>query len=843
MALDGFFHFGPKQKSDAIGGIARESLHQYQCLACPLKRQDGFTARTPDMPASGSEQPRVYMLGEAPGEEEDGEGVAFVGKAGRYLRERIPSQWRRDLRWSNVVRTRPKGNATPDDTAIECCRPSVERDIAASQPDAIFGFGAIPLKWALRRPKIGDWTGRQVPVEIGGHPCWFFPLYHPSYIVRLSGQARDNEDMRKAYEQAKFVFDLHLKRAFAAVANDLHVPVVHTHEDAEHDIELLRSPESVAGALQWIAANEPIVGIDIETHKTRPQDAESRLLSVALSGAGCTVAFPIGHPEAGWSDTEADEVWEALLDFLLNAPCRKVQFTPFEMEWLAERTERDILWSKWADAQGQAYLLDAREGTLSLDFLCLQYFGLDVKALSNLDRNDLINTPLDKVLKYNAIDARYHRLLYLKQAARIKREGLEAVWEHHNRRCAAVVATQLNGVPINPDTVQAFDGKYRDTLRDLEAEIDADERVRKFSNNSHRFRPSAAADIKKVLLGLNTTQEEELTELADPLARLIVRWKHAAKTHSTYVAPALAGHARCAIGRDGRLHPALLLNRVRTWRTSSEGPNIQNYPKHGEQVEVRAQVEAPPGHSIVSFDYGQIQARNVAQESQDEALVNSMWDRRDIYVEWRDRVLSWYPQWVSRKQRDDKALKVLRQTTKGAVLGRLFGAGGRKLSEHLGVPVEVGYRFVEEFNANFPGVADWQAGLHAFYQKHGYVTGLSGFRRYAPVAHTEIINTPIQSDEAIIVLDAHIRLAETREPHFAPNMEIHDSLDFIWPSKKVDEYAEFVIDTMLNSPFEWAHRVPIVVEMSVGKVWSKMQEAGVYESDKWKDGATYKRVT
>ena len=113
------------------------------------------------------------------------------------------------------------------------------------------------------------------------------------------------------------------------------------------------------------------------------------------------------------------------------------------------------------------------------------------------------------------------------------------------------------------------------------------------------------------------------------------------------------------------------------------------------------------------------------------------------------------------------------------------------------------------------------------------MTGLSGFRRYAPVAHTEIINTPIQSDEALIVFDAMVRLSELRDPRFYALFMVHDDLTFLWPAQDVDRNAETVISVMLDCPFPWARIVPMAVEMSIGKTWDKLEEVGSFESDTW----------
>jgi DNA polymerase I-like protein with 3'-5' exonuclease and polymerase domains len=73
-------------------------------------------------------------------------------------------------------------------------------------------------------------------------------------------------------------------------------------------------------------------------------------------------------------------------------------------------------------------------------------------------------------------------------------------------------------------------------------------------------------------------------------------------------------------------------------------------------------------------------------------------------------------------------------------------------------------------------------------------------------------------------------------------MEIHDDLTFVWPKTKLDEYAEYVIGAMLNCSLDWAHKVPIVVEMSVGQTWDKMEATGEYDSDRWNGGSIYKRM-
>lgn len=803
------------------------------------------------MPPAGTRTPTIYILGEAPGSTEDEEGVPFVGNAGQYLREHIHDDWLQYLRWNNCIRTQPDGNRTPEDVELECCRPSIQADIEATKPPYIFGFGGVPLKWATGQVGITRWNGRVTPVKIGEHVCWYFALLHPSHILRLHHDP-------KQFETMSFVFEKNVKDAFAAVERGLPNPVVHSREEATANIECIYSDaNAIIEALRELA-QEPIVGVDIETKNIRPYYNDSKILSAAIAGAERSVAFPLHHRDARWNRRELQDIEDAFYEFLLS-DCQKVSFQlGFELEWLAYFYGDQIVHSPWEDAQAQAFILDERAGSLSLEFVCQHRFGFDIKGINNTDRNRLDETPLDVVLPYNGLDSKYHRLAFLEQkrVMELEQPGLREVYEHHVGRAKAAALCQIKGVPVNQATVRKYDKKYGTRRAQIEAEIDCLEEAQKFKRlTRHAYRPSSQADVHKMLYQIvgasgEGTKEADIKEIRHPIAGLTLDWRGANKVLSTYVEPLLNGHERCKVFPDGLLHPNLKLTKVRTWRSSAEDPNIQNFPKHGEEgeVEVRGQVEAPPNHYLVSFDYGQIQARNVAMESEDEYLVQSFWDRIDIHKYWAERLMRIYPRWVKEgvreAARDKKLFKHYRNKAKnGFVFASFFGASGATCADHLSIPEDIGYQLSNEFWEQFPGVKWWHTKLHSFYKHNGYITGLSGFQRRAPVAYTEVINTPIQSDEAVMVFDAMIRLTERQEWDYYTNFTVHDDLSFIWPKERIDEYAEVVIDTMLDCPFEWSKIVPISVEMSVGKTWDRMEEIGNYESDQWQSSeATYKKA-
>lgn len=849
--------------------ISIETCHAQECEVCPLghieSNPDYNKLKHPHMEPTGSKSPEIYMLGEAPGADEDKLGKQFVGKAGALLRLHLPKWVEEVARWNNTVRTRPPGNRTPTMIEIECCRPSVQEDIEQSKPIAVFGFGNVPLQFMLGQTGITKWSGRYLPVKVGKHTCWFFPMLHPSYVSRSIKYAGPN----KWRSDTEFVFMKDMQRALDLL-DKLPPPRVHTIAEATRDIEIvtghkLGDLDRVRDMIEhcW---DQKIVGYDYETagdpSGIRPYNNDSRLLSVGLASKERTIGIALDHKDAGWTEKQRQRLDDVLKDFIYNANCRKVVHAlAFEQEWTAffygKHSLRDGL---WGDTMSQAYILDERigkgkPGCHSLEFLCLQYFGLNVKAISNLDRASLDDAPLDRVLLYQGIDARYHRLLYLAQHKRLLSEGLYDTYKQHLRRVPTMVLTQLKGIPIHQPTVEKFYKEWWQKKEQIEEHAAGLKIVAKFKEETGKdFRISANHDVKKalLLLGHNADKvahvdEKVLAEIKHPLAKAVLDWREANKLLSTYVLPLMRKQLDLPddvkhgyqVFPDGRLHPATTTTKTRTWRTASEDINYQNFPKR-EHKEIRSQVKAPEGYKLVSFDYGQIQARNVAMESKDKALVKAFWDRYDIHHDWTERIIREYPQWMQDKggvkvvMKDKGLWKYYRDRTKNEfVFPSFFGAQPKSLAGYLGMPQKIIDGLADEFWAMFPHIKDWQEELTQNYYRDGYTTSLAGHRRHAPVSINELINAPIQADEAAIVCDAMARLSELDHNVYQANMEIHDDLTFIWPRKKVDAYAEVVIDHMVHVPFTWAHNVPIVVEMSIGDDWANKTDVEVFASDKW----------
>ncbi len=148
------------------------------CDRCPLHK-----GRNRTVFGEGSTLNRLMFIGEAPGADEDEQGVPFVGKAGQLLTGILDAAGigRTEIFITNVVKCRPPGNRVPAIEEMVACEDILKSQIALLNPRIIVCLGATPTKWILKtgenisaiRGKWFDWKGIQV-----------MPMFHPSYLLR-----------------------------------------------------------------------------------------------------------------------------------------------------------------------------------------------------------------------------------------------------------------------------------------------------------------------------------------------------------------------------------------------------------------------------------------------------------------------------------------------------------------------------------------------------------------------------------------------------------------------------------------------------------------------------------
>ena len=804
------------RKRDPYQGVTPEAMQAAGCDGCPL-------AEEPKAQPSGALPCDVYMLGEAPGSREASVGEPFVGPSGQLLRRMVPEAWREAVRYNNVVMSWPprkEGKQTaPSPIAMAHCRGYLIADIEAARPRAIFGFGNTPLAALTGQSGITKFAGRKLPVQVGSHRCWYFAFLHPASI--LHAHPREQEGLKAALAHQ-------IRVAFSKV-DTLPPPAMEGGDEARAGVRVVVDAEQVVQLLLQ-ARKLDRVGLDYETSGLSPYAPGARLLSAAVAMGEETFAFPLDHREAPWSQNERSAISVALQGFLEAKVVKVAHHAAFEMLWTLDRFgKRAVRPNRWADSLAQAFLLDSRPKAHSLDFLCQVHFGLALKAVSDLDVANLDAAPLEQVLLYNGMDAKYCLRVFETQEAALQRTNLMPLYHHHMARVAALVRGQHLGLPLDAKVNATLTSQYRWRQAKIERRLNQHPEVKAFEADGAPFNIGSTHHVARVL-GIDTrqrfsTDEKVLLGLGTPLAKEVLAWRNVAKTLSTYLVP-FGSEAKKPMVYAGLLHPYIGTTNTRTWRTSADNPNIQNFPKrdHTDKL-VRKQIVAPPGTRMLCVDYSSIQARNVAMESCDRRLVQAFIDRYDIHSDWSERIQRQAKGWA--KRRDAKAL---RNAAKNELVFPLFfGAQPASVAGYLGIDVSHGYKLYNDFWTEFPEIHGWHNKLKRFYAQNHYVTGLSGFRRRAPISENQLINSPIQADEALLVCEALVRLSGYEDDALQPVALIHDDLSFFIPEQRLDECIDIILQEMLRCEHTWLN-VPLAVEVSIGQNWCELDKVGHYES-------------
>lgn len=166
------------------------------CTRCPL-----WEGRTQIVHSTGNLQADLMFVGEAPGADEDAQGVPFVGRAGQLLNKIIEAigMKREDVFIGNINRCRPPGNRTPTLPEAETCKPFLIREIAVVRPKVIVVMGNTAMK-NLLDTKEGITKLRGEFIDYYGVKV--MPTFHPAYLLRDPRKKREVwEDMKKVRDE------------------------------------------------------------------------------------------------------------------------------------------------------------------------------------------------------------------------------------------------------------------------------------------------------------------------------------------------------------------------------------------------------------------------------------------------------------------------------------------------------------------------------------------------------------------------------------------------------------------------------------------------------------------
>ena len=189
----------PKEATESTGGATTFTLQEIRedigdCTRCKLhtlgRKQIVFGVGNPNAD--------LMFVGEAPGADEDVQGVPFVGRAGQLLTKMIEAMgFTRDQVYiANVIKCRPPENRNPEPDEVERCEPFLFKQIESIQPKVIVALGAFAAKTLLKtQDPISRLRGRVYEY----HGAKLIPTFHPSFLLRSPNQKKYAwDDLKKA---------------------------------------------------------------------------------------------------------------------------------------------------------------------------------------------------------------------------------------------------------------------------------------------------------------------------------------------------------------------------------------------------------------------------------------------------------------------------------------------------------------------------------------------------------------------------------------------------------------------------------------------------------------------
>lgn len=769
--------------------------------------------RLPIVPPQIASDLKVVVLFGPLTNEADKEGFPTTRGFRHLFEELMPDDWAKKVYWANTVRC---GTKEPSFQVRECCKHLLLEDLTKLHPDVLLLVGSEPL--ALFWPGIPytDARGMLFPIELQDN-TWThaYSIFGPAFVA--AGERYGKNPRFPIWRRD-------IERFFSILpplSSPPWVPTVPT----PSQIALPASLIEVQNLYNRLVGRP---GLDYETFMMKPYKRDARILTAAFSDGLTHFAFPVS-----WEGLPGEWGADALKWILERLPGFIAHNASFELIWTWSQTKRrDFVID---DTAARLPLLHGRKVRAGLDNTSRLYLGRDIKSMSNVDATRITAHKLTDVLYYNGLDAWACKMIDEFQQL----DGVNP--ENYARLQGSIESTtamEEAGLPIDLDM-------SADLKKGLMVSIDEYARlaanlpeVAKFeAKYKQQFALSSPRQVGIVLAefcGITLPKGKDNPYVCDkqtlqefegdhPLVDLRQDFSEADKLRGTYLERVLDG---TLLGADGWIHPSYTTYFTSTGRLSSTEPNIQNFPKRKHR-EVRRQIVAPPGHVLVSFDYGQLEARGISMASRDIALRNSFIEHKDIHSKWLNRALEIYPDYLKVLAKkggetdEKKILKSGRDTIKtDFVFASFYGSIDKSVAKRSMIPFELAKKLLDEFWAEYCGVKQWVDGQFAFYERYGYVETLTRMIRSEILPGNEPINSCIQGTGAHLVLDSqnalYQRAKESGDPYWIPRINIHDDLVLILPDdSRMGDYIEGMAKIMLSVRYPW-QTTPLQIEGKMG---------------------------
>lgn len=842
-------------------------VHDSACKLCPLHAG----AQTVCIPGRGSKSPRIVIVGEAPGAEEDRLGKPFVGDSGKLLEKILYEVGVPDYWITNTVRCRPPQNRAPGKDEISACLPYLEKELSVLKPEYVITLGATAMKAVLGKAKITQEHGKVF--EKNGRKI--IPIYHPAYCLRDPSKLPD------------------FKRDWKSVARLLGVG--EEEEEAPQELEWEVVTHKTLLKFMRRFEDAPEFSIDLETSGLFPWDGKGSIRCVNIGLPKRAYVIPFDLPFSEFQDRDIQgKILRELLDKAEDKWC-VTQNGKFDNHWIWTYTKRrffinfDTMLAHHILDENNQHDLEAisREelGVSSYDIPLAEKNGTAPWDLFHKGQKEACREMLKRVYKYSAEDA-----CYTLRAGRSLRKKIEA--DHTQKRlfyrlvmpgARAMGEVESRGLTLD---LRRFAEVEKDTLERLTAvkqKLDDSARLTVRKGVSRKVNWNSPAQIGKLLYenlklpvlvktdkGAPSTGEAAILALQGrhPVVDNLTEYRELEKFRSTY----LDGWKPFMV--EDRIYFSYKIHGTVTGRYSSR---LHQVPRDGR---IRNLATAPKGWVFVQADVSQAELRVAAVASQDQELMKCF--RENIDVHWRTLLymvsIGAAPNYIepaidTAKQLEGRekapnlteALEILirrghdaaigvwkgwkeaRKKAKAVNFGFLYGMYEKKFIETAKLKYQFEPTFEEAHEMRegyfrlYRSLPTWHDRQKRFVKLDGQVRSLSGRIRHLPTiyssdkmvrmeAERQAINSPIQGFIGDYKVMALIEIHEKLDPKKLMIVgEHHDAILMIAKESCLEETLP-VVHRIMKSPsllktFKIDLPIPMDSEIEVGpwgagKVWN-----------------------
>ena len=589
------------------------------------------------------------------------------------------------------------------------------------------------------------------------------------------------------------------------------------------------------GALErWMRAigAAPLVSFDTSTTSDEPMNADIVGISFAIEPTrGCYV--PLGHRYAGAPEQlDARTVLQTLAPWFAD-PARAKLGQNLKYAQHALANHGIALRGCAHDTELESYVVESHKPhdleSLARRHLDLPTIGYDAVTGRGAHRIAFDQVALDRATAYAAENADVALRVHAFLAPQIERDP----------KLSHVYATIE--LPVR-DVLFAMErtGVLVDSVLLAAQSRDLGERASALEQEAHRLAgtpfnlgsPKQLCEIlfermglpvkKKTATGQPSTDEEVLEALAAdyPLPKVLLEYRALAKLKSTYTdkLPAMVN------ARTGRVHTTFSQTTAVTGRLASLDPNLQNIPvRTAEGRRIREAFIAPPGHTLISADYSQVELRIMAHLSGDPALLQAFHEGGDIHRVTAAEIFSVAPADVTADQR---------RYIKAVNFGLIYGMSAFGLATQLNIERGAAQQFIERYFTRYPGVAAYMQRTRALAREQGFVETVFGRRLFLPDiraasgprragAERAAINAPMQGTATDLIKLSMIAV----QNHLARErlatrliLQVHDELVLESPDAEAERIVRELPELMTAVA---ALRVPLKVDVGHGPNWEK----------------------